>query len=113
MSLCNAGHIPVVVVDPDGRTEVLSGQEGPPLGVLRDSDRSVLTRHLQPDTLLIMVTDGVVESRRHDIDQGIKLLCDRAAHLRDAPMKSLVQGIAALADTSLRDDVTVLASRLR
>jgi PAS domain S-box-containing protein len=113
MSLCNAGHIPAVVVDPDGRTEVLSGPECPPLGVLLSSHRSVLTRHLQPDSLLIMVTDGVVESRRHDIDQGINLLCDRAADLRDAPMKELVQGIAALADTSMHDDVTVLASRLR
>jgi PAS domain S-box-containing protein len=113
MSLCNAGHIPAVVVDPDGRTEVLSGQEGPPLGVLRNFDRSVLTHHLQPDSLLIMVTDGVVESRRHDIDHGIRLLCDRGADLLHAPLKELVQGIAALADTSMHDDVTVLASRLR
>jgi hypothetical protein len=60
-----------------------------------------------------MVTDGVVESRRHDIDHGIRLLCDRAADLRDAPVKDLVQGIAALADTSLHDDVTVMAARLR
>lgn len=113
MSLCNAGHIPPVVVGPDGRVEVLRDQAGPPLGVLRDSHRSVITRHLQPDSLLIMVTDGVVESRHHDIDHGIRLLCDRAADLRDAPVKELVQGIAALADTSLHDDVTVMAARLR
>jgi PAS domain S-box-containing protein len=113
MSLCNAGHIPAVVVDPEGRTQVLSGQGGPPLGVLRNSHRSVLTRHLQPGSLLIMVTDGVVESRRHDIDHGISLLRDRAADLRHATLKELVQGIAALADTTMHDDVTVLASRLR
>jgi len=113
LSLCNAGHIPAVVVDPDGRTALLSDHVGPPLGVLRNSHRSVLTRHLQPDSVLIMVTDGVVESRRHDIDDGIRLLCDRAAELRDAPVKELVQGIAALADTSLHDDVTVVAARLR
>lgn len=112
ITVCNAGHIPAVVVDPDGRTELLSGQEGPPLGVLSNSHRSVMTRHLQPGSLLIMVTDGVVESRRHDIDHGIRLLCDRAADLRDAPLKELVQGIAALADSSLHDDVTVVASRL-
>jgi PAS domain S-box-containing protein len=113
MSVCNAGHIPAVVVDPDGRTEVLSGQQGPPLGVLPNAHRSAITRHLQPGSLLIMVTDGVVESRRHDIDHGISLLCERAADLRDAPVKELVKGIAALADTSLHDDVTVVASRLR
>jgi PAS domain S-box-containing protein len=113
ISVCNAGHIPTVVVAPDGRTDMLTGQEGPPLGVLPDSRRSSITRHLQPGSLLIMVTDGVVESRRHDIDYGIKLLCDRAAELRGAPLEDLVQGIAALADTSLHDDVTVVASRLR
>ncbi|HSU73766.1 MAG TPA: SpoIIE family protein phosphatase [Terrabacter sp.] len=113
MSLCNAGHIPPVVVGPDGCVEVLRGQGGTPLGVLRDAHRSVLTRHLQPGSLLIMVTDGVVESRRHDVDHGIRLLCDRSADLRDAPVKELVQGIAALADTSMHDDVTVMAARLR
>jgi serine phosphatase RsbU (regulator of sigma subunit) len=113
LSLCNAGHIPVVLVDADGHAELLSGQVGPPLGVLRDSHRSVLTRHLPPDSLLVMVTDGVVESRRHDIDHGISLLCDRAADLRDARVEELVQRIAALADTSLHDDVTVVAARLR
>ena len=113
MSLCNAGHVPAVVVEPDGRTEALSGHGGAPLGVVRDSHRSVTVRHLQPGTLLVMVTDGVVESRRHDIDHGIRLLCERAADLHGAPLDELVRGIAALADTSLRDDVTVLAARLR
>ena len=113
MSLCNAGHIPAVVVDPGGRTELLSDHVGPPLGVLRNSHRSVLTRHLLPGSVLIVVTDGVVESRHHDIDQGIQLLRDRAAELRDAPVSELVQGIAVLADTSMLDDVTVVAARLR
>jgi serine phosphatase RsbU (regulator of sigma subunit) len=112
MSLCNAGHVPAVLVDPDGRTESLSGQEGPPLGVLLDLHRSVFTRRLQPGSMLVLVTDGVVESRRHDIDDGIRLLCERAADLRGAPLDQVVQGIAALADTSLRDDVTVVAFRL-
>jgi PAS domain S-box-containing protein len=113
MSVCNAGHIPAVLVGPDGRTQVLSGQQGPPLGVLRGADRSLTTCHLQPGTLLLIVTDGVVESRRHDIDHGIRLLCERAADLRDAPTQELVKGLATLADTSMRDDVTIVAARLR
>ncbi len=113
MSLCNAGHVPPVVVDPDGRAEALRGNEDTPLGVLRDSRRSVTTRRLQPGSLLVMVTDGVVESRGHDIDQGIRFLCERVTDLRDAPLDDLVRAVAALADSSLHDDVTVVACRLR
>lgn len=111
--MCNAGHVPVVVVAPDGHADVLSGDEGTPLGVVRSSRRSLAARRLQPGSVLVMVTDGVVESRRHDIDHGISLLCERAAGLRDGPLSELVEGIAALADQSLHDDVTVVAARLR
>ena len=67
---------------------------------------------LEPGALLILVTDGVVESRTHDLDQGITRLRERAAELRDKPLHELVDGLAALADKSLRDDVTVVAARL-
>ena len=59
------------------------------------------------------MTDGVVESRTRDLDQGITRLRERAAELRDRPLREVVDGLAALADTSLQDDVTVMAARLR
>ena len=59
------------------------------------------------------MTDGVVESRTHDLDQGITRLRERAAELRDRPLREVVDALAALADTSLRDDVTVVAARLK
>ena len=113
MSLCNAGHIPAVVVDPDGHTETWGGDEGAPLGALRNSPRFMRSRHLQPGALLVLVTDGVVECRCHDIDYGIRLVHERTADLRDRPLDEVVKGVAALADTSMRDDVTVVAARLR
>lgn len=113
MTLSNAGHIPPVVVDPDGQVETLGGDEDTPLGALRNSPRSMTSRRLRPGSLLVLVTDGVVECRCHDIDHGIGLLCERAAELRDVPLDDVVKGIAALADPSMRDDVTVVASRLR
>ena len=111
--LCNAGHVPVIVVHPDGNTEALGDGSGLPLGVLRGLERTVTTTHLEPGALLILVTDGVVESRTHDLDQGISRLRECAAELRRNPLHEVVDGIAALADKSLRDDVTVVAARLR
>ncbi len=113
LTLCNAGHVPVVVVHADGRTEALGAGSGVPLGVLGRLDRTVATAHLEPGALLILVTDGVVESRSHDLDRGIARLRERAAELREKPLHELVNALAELADKSLRDDVTVLAARLR
>ncbi len=113
LTLCNAGHVPVVVVHPDGSTEALGAGSGVPLGVVRNLDRTVTTARLDAGALLILVTDGVVESRNDDLDRGIARLLERAAELRDKPLGEVVDGLAALADTSLRDDVTVVAARLR
>lgn len=113
LTICNAGHVPVVVVHADGSTEALGSGSGVPLGLLGRLDRTVITTHLEPGALLILVTDGVVESRSHDLDQGIDRLRERAAELRDRPLPVLVDALAELADTSLRDDVTVVAARLR
>lgn len=112
-TLCNAGHVPVVVVLPDGSTKALGAGSGVPLGVARPHARTVEVGHLEPGALLVLVTDGVVESRDRDLDEGIARLLERAAALRERPLRDLVDGLAALADPSLRDDVTVVAARLR
>jgi serine phosphatase RsbU (regulator of sigma subunit) len=72
-----------------------------------------LTARLRPGSLLVLVTDGVVESRSRDLDAGIDLLRERASQLRDRPLGEVVAGLAALADPTSHDDVTVLAARLR
>ena len=113
LTLCNAGHVPVVVVHPDGSTEALEEGSGVPLGVLRSLERTATTGQLVPGALLILVPDGVVESRGQDLDQGIARLRARAAELRERPLEELVDALADLADPSLMDDVTVVAARLR
>ena len=113
LTLCNAGHIPVVVVHPDGSTEALGGGSGVPLGVVQDLERTEVHTKVEPGALVVMVTDGVVEARDHDLDTGIDLLCRRAAQLCDLPLDRLVVELAQQADQSLRDDVTVVAARIR
>jgi PAS domain S-box-containing protein len=112
LTLCNAGHVPVVLVRPDGRGEALGSGSGVPLGVLRGLDRASAKERIEPGTLIVLVTDGVVESRHHDLDTGIARLTERAAQLRDLPLQELVDQLADLADKTLRDDVTVVAARL-
>lgn len=113
VTLGNAGHIPLAVVHPDGRSELVGSGSGVPLGVVRGQERSHETVALEPGSLLVLVTDGVVESRREDLDHGLARLLARATELRDRPLPELVVALAELADPTLRDDVTVVAARIR
>lgn len=112
LRLCLAGHIPLIAVHPDGTTTVHGEESGIPLGVQTAVERRTETLATPPGTVLVLVTDGVVESRLLDLSVGIDRLRERAAQLRDRPLDELVAGLAALADTSMRDDVTVLAVRV-
>ena len=113
LRLCLAGHIPLVVVRPDGSTTLHGEESGIPLGVEAEVVRRPETVATPPGTVLVLVTDGVVESRESDLVNGIDRLRERASQLRDGSLAELVTGIAELADTSMRDDVTVLALRVR
>jgi PAS domain S-box-containing protein len=113
LELANAGHVPLLVVRPDGTSDLIGHGAGTPLGVLSPAGRTSELVALEPGCIVVLVTDGVVESRDHDIDEGIERLRRCAVRLRDRPLDELVAGVAALADERLHDDVTVLAARLR
>jgi PAS domain S-box-containing protein len=113
LDLCNAGHVPLLVVRPDGTATVVADGSGAPLGVVPRLERTSHRVTVEPGSVVVLVTDGVVESRDHDIDAGIERLRRRAAELARGPLEELVAGLAALADERLRDDVTVVAARLR
>ena len=113
ITLCNAGHVPVVVVHTDGRSELVGAGAGMPLGIVQGLERATEDHPVGPGATVVLVTDGVVESREADLDRGIERLRQRASDLHGRPLEELVAGIAALADGSLRDDVTVVAARLR
>ena len=99
-----------VVVHPDGRTEVLAAAGPASRWACRATASApvVITRTCEPGALLVLVTDGVVESRTARPRPGHQA----AARARRRPAgrrrsTELVTALAALADTSLHDDVTV------
>ncbi|WP_283137015.1 ATP-binding SpoIIE family protein phosphatase [Rhizohabitans arisaemae] len=72
-SLANAGHVPPILLRPDGGSDVLRLPPGLPLGIGRDPfETTVLT--LPEGAVLALCTDGLVESRERDIDAGIAAL---------------------------------------
>lgn len=69
-SLARAGHPPPLIVDPEGGVECLDPTPDPPLGAAEPPFSTVDLR--VPDgSLLVLYTDGLVESAARDIDTGI------------------------------------------
>ncbi|MFC7496274.1 MULTISPECIES: PP2C family protein-serine/threonine phosphatase [unclassified Nocardioides] len=109
----SAGHLPTVVVHPDATTTMVGQEPGTPLGVPSPAERATDRVALEAGSIVVLVTDGVVESRDRDIDVGMERLRECAVELAPGPLDELVRGVAALADGRLRDDVTVVAARMR
>ncbi|QKV91842.1 SpoIIE family protein phosphatase [Streptomyces sp. NA02950] len=74
-----AGHLPPLLRRPDGATEELTIEGGPPLGVVADAEYPMTALGLSSGTLLVLLTDGLVESAQLDLDHGIQQVRERLA----------------------------------
>jgi serine phosphatase RsbU (regulator of sigma subunit)/anti-sigma regulatory factor (Ser/Thr protein kinase) len=73
-ALATAGHPLPVLITPGGAEQIISDHIGPPLGVGgMPFETTELT--LAPGSVLALFTDGLIESRDRDIDQGLAQLC--------------------------------------
>ncbi|AXI80434.1 SpoIIE family protein phosphatase [Peterkaempfera bronchialis] len=105
-----AGHIPPVLRLPDGTTEVVVAEGGPPLGVDGDAYYPVTPLALTPGTVLVLTTDGLVESRTLTLDDGLARLCEVLGRTEPGDVELVAD--ALLGGTKRRDDdVAVLLLR--
>jgi PAS domain S-box-containing protein len=106
-----AGHLPLVLVRAGAEPELVdAGSGSTPLGW--PEHRAQRTLELAAGDTLIGLTDGVVERRGYDLDEGLALVLECAA----APAASLDGLLERVASTMLyhtagRDDATLLAVR--
>ncbi|GGM96257.1 ATP-binding SpoIIE family protein phosphatase [Streptomyces fuscichromogenes] len=117
VSISNAGHLPPVLVHPDGSAETVAAQPHPALGaefVVREPF-DVHEFAAPPGSLLVLYTDGLVEDPAVSIDLGISRLTDvvREVHPWDDLQQAARRVVARLAPKEpLRDDVTLLLARM-
>ncbi|WP_228080003.1 SpoIIE family protein phosphatase [Streptomyces profundus] len=105
-----AGHLPPVVVRPDGSTEFPDLPAHPPLGVSVMPFETV-TLWLPEGSRLALYTDGLVESRHRDIDEGLALLADAMAEAPRDPGDACDAVLAAMLPERPTDDVALLIAR--
>ncbi|WP_030232579.1 MULTISPECIES: SpoIIE family protein phosphatase [unclassified Streptomyces] len=111
-TIARAGHPVPALVAPDGTVEFLEVPAGPPLG-LGSLPFESTELELAEGSLLVLYTDGLVETRGRDIDEGIAAM--REVLRRPAP------DLEATCDALLRallverpsDDAALLVARTR
>lgn len=95
VTLCSAGHLPVIALPPDGHARRLGAPVGVPLGVDDPAGSGLpfekASHPLPPSSTLVLYTDGLVERPGTDIDAQIDVL----VHTLDLVLK----GVPADAET--------------
>jgi serine phosphatase RsbU (regulator of sigma subunit) len=108
--LASAGHLPTLIVEPDGSTHFTRGPRCPPLGAETDAPCLEQGFALQPGATLVLYTDGLVESRTRSIDTGLGHLAETAA-ASPGDVERLADTIVATVPEQRQDDIAVLALR--
>ncbi|MGW7444295.1 SpoIIE family protein phosphatase [Kitasatospora sp. NPDC054795] len=111
-TMATAGHPPPVVVHPDGSAHYPDMPQGHPLG-LTALPYETTRLDLPEGSLLVLYTDGLVESRDHDIDTGMQLLRETVAYPQRTPEQACAAILRSLPPAHQSDDVTLLVARTR
>ncbi len=110
-AVARAGHPPPAVATPDGAITFLDGSPGTPLGTGgRDFATEEVT--LPPGGLLVLYTDGLIEARHRDLDQGMDELARALRPFLSSPLETLCDEVLArVLSAPAQDDVAMLLAR--
>jgi PAS domain S-box-containing protein len=118
LAYSSAGHVPGFVFNGEGAVEFTMGAAGPPLGLFPHSQYPCASVGLEPEQLVMLMTDGVTESRNSTEQEfGIEraLLC--VPESREYAACYIAEGICASArafagDEPQHDDITTVVVKV-
>ena len=108
------GHLPTLLIEPDGNLELLDVEEGMPLGMI-ECGFSESTRAYKPGSIFVLYSDGVTEAMNRNEEMfGQERLVQLAGKLKGASAEEIVEAIQkAVLDfagkAEQHDDITVMA----
>ena len=112
----NAGHLPPLLVSPDGTVTALRRRIAPLIGVAAPGQtlRGEGAVVLPTGSLLVLYTDGLVETRRRDVDEGLARLSEVLAGLPEGiePDKACDHVLGQLLAEGHEDDVVLFIVRV-
>jgi hypothetical protein len=110
----NAGHMPLLLLTPEGGPEMLDAVHGPLLGTDLALRRTESHRIVPAGSTLVFYTDGLVETRTDTIDAGLTRL-RRAALTLSVPIddpEAVADELMARNHASVEDDTAMLVCHL-
>jgi sigma-B regulation protein RsbU (phosphoserine phosphatase) len=117
LTYCNAGHLPPIMLSPDGRITRLE-TSGTVAGLFDGATYSESTIPMQPGDLLVACSDGVTEPENNSVEFGEERMIALIQENRDQPLsrigKIVTDAVAEwIGSTEQPDDVTVVLARAR
>ncbi|MHC4458922.1 MAG: SpoIIE family protein phosphatase [Planctomycetota bacterium] len=114
LAYVNAGHILPIIMRPSEHPQPLGKATHPPLGIVESPFEMALEK-IQPDTTLLVVTDGVTETVSPDgnffeMDRLVKLMADSEVHSAHDLVRAVTKDAGNFRQTlPQQDDITVFA----
>lgn len=109
-SLSRAGHPGPALVLPDGSVRFPDSPVGLPLGVGSGLPFEAVELDVPEGSRLVLYTDGLLESRGRDVDEGIELLRQGLTRAGRTPEATCAQVLAQLPADRTTDDVVLLVA---
>jgi PAS domain S-box-containing protein len=114
LEYASAGHPPMLLVSPAGEPNWLTDGQSAPLYGEGPPVRAQAATVLEPGSLLLLYSDGLVERRGESLSRGLARLSTAARSLAGVPVAEVCDCLVAAlgVESSRDDDVVVLALRL-
>lgn len=107
----NAGHPPPLLIAADGTTQLLTDAAGLVLGVAPGIVRRSACAAIPAGATLLLYTDGLIEERRHSLDEGLRQLTVIIRAAAALPLKALCDELLIRRSQGTEDDIALLALR--
>lgn len=109
----SAGHLPILLVSPRGETSWLDQAQSPPLYGEDERTRPDAAVTIEPGSLIVCYSDGLIERRGESLAVGLDRLKSAGAALVGLPIDAVCDSLvdALGVEESREDDVAVLAVR--
>ncbi|WP_406439655.1 SpoIIE family protein phosphatase [Streptomyces sp. NBC_01613] len=111
-TIARAGHPPPALIRPDGSVEFPEVPAGPPLG-LGGLPFETADLPLEEGSRLVLYTDGLVEDRERDIDEGLELLRGALERAGESPEDTCRVVLESQLAAKPSDDVALIVARTR
>ena len=107
----SAGHPPPLLIEPDGRSRLLTADPDLLLGLDPATVRTDHSQELPAGATLLLYTDGLVERRGSGLDEGLDWLLDATRGRQSQDLDQLCDALLDAVADSAEDDIALLVMR--